>query len=224
MTKLDFAVNQRRFSFGDGAAEIDSSLLEFLRKEGFTGCKQVCGEGGCGACTAVLSFWDPETNSTKHQSVATCLLPLPFVHHMHITTIEGLSKLSDGELHPVSEAFYEMGASQCGFCTPGFIMSFAARLAQDGKPEKAELENIFDGNLCRCTGYRPIMDAAAVFCADALENPKCEEKLKRWRDRLERCRSLDEFFPDEFKASQSNLFQGRECSWPSRRPPKMSWT
>ena len=211
---LKLAINQEMFTVPDGSPELEFSLLQYLRQEGFTGCKQVCGEGGCGACTAVLSRWDHSTREVQHQSVATCLIPLPLVHQMQVTTIEGLSKLSGGQMHPVSEAFYEMGASQCGFCTPGFIMSFVARLAEQTKPEKVDLEHVFDGNLCRCTGYRPIMDAAAVFCAEPLDAREYRDKSERWRDRLSRCASLGDVFPEAFKTESSAiLFEGRTSSW-----------
>ncbi len=214
MNELVFTVNQRRYAIPDQSPEIDFNLVEFLRKEGFTGCKQVCGEGGCGACTVVLSYWSHGQQRIQHHSVAACLLPLPFVHHMHITTIEGLSQLADDGLHPLSEAFYEMGASQCGFCTPGFIMAFVAHLAQNARPHKSELEHIFDGNLCRCTGYRPILDAASVFCQDPLESPEFAKKIQRWQERMDRCRRLDDIFPEQFKAKpQSQVFVGAEAVW-----------
>jgi xanthine dehydrogenase small subunit len=211
---LRFAMNQQMFAVPDGSPELDFSLLQYLRQEGLTGCKQVCGEGGCGACTAVLSRWEPSTGAATHQSVATCLVPLPSIHQMQVTTIEGLSKLSGGRMHPLSEAFYELGASQCGFCTPGFIMSFAARLAEKVTPRKVELEHVFDGNLCRCTGYRPIMDAAAVFCADPLQATGHMDRANRWRERLSECASLNDVFPEAFRVQPGPMrFNGPDSSW-----------
>jgi xanthine dehydrogenase iron-sulfur cluster and FAD-binding subunit A len=90
-----------------------------------------------------------------------------------VVTVRGLQALSPSGVHPVSRAFASMEATQCGFCTPGFVSTLTSRLALKDlpPPRRTDLERIFDGNLCRCTGYRPIMDAASIFCVDALDTP-----------------------------------------------------
>jgi len=212
MNALRFFVNQREFTVPPHSEELELDLAAFLRNHGFTGCKTVCGEGGCGACTVVISRWADEQRRVRHESCTACLVPLPLVHECRITTIEGLAAMSPGAPHPISEAFAELGASQCGYCTPGFIMALLAKLESEA-PEVDELERLFDGNLCRCTGYRPILDAAAVFCSgqggDAVD-PRAEQ----WRDRWHRCTRLSALFPETYKKSPRAVrFVGPRTSW-----------
>ena len=213
MKKIEFTINQIPFSVVENSSDLEMNLLEFLRKEGFTGCKKVCAEGGCGACTVIISRWDEIKQKVLHTTETACLLPLPEVHHCQVTTIEGLGKLNAEGIHPVSQAFYEFGASQCGFCTPGFIVALVTELENNPQLKKAELEHLFDGNLCRCTGYRPIMDAAAVFCQDPLDEiyRKQGEVL---RNKLKECQSLDSVFPESFKKAIGELeIEGSESIW-----------
>lgn len=140
-----------------------SSLLSYLRNtERLTGAKLGCGEGGCGACTVLLSTFDHNTRKVSHRAVNACLVPLAAVDGGAVTTIEAVGDRCGG-LAPVQMALINMHGSQCGFCTPGIVMSMFALLRQraaEGKQIKEEdVEGNFDGNLCRCTGYRPILDA-----------------------------------------------------------------
>ena len=123
-------------------------LLDYLRASGHVGVKEGCAEGDCGACTVAV-----RGENKPFQAVNSCLVPLAAVAGQEVVTAAGLAR--NGVLHPVQAALAASGGSQCGFCTPGFVMSlFAAQVS--GETGDAVLE----GNLCRCTGYRPIREAA----------------------------------------------------------------
>lgn len=155
------------------AVESDVLLLDFLRGRGLTGAKLGCGEGGCGACTVVVSRLDPSTGLPRHSSVNACLMPLLAADGCDVTTVEGIGS-TRAELHPVQQRMAELHASQCGFCTPGIVMALYALFLNDPKAPVALIEEAMDGNLCRCTGYRPIWDAAKSLCADAERVPAVE--------------------------------------------------
>ncbi|KAI0397162.1 xanthine dehydrogenase [Xylariaceae sp. FL0594] len=145
--------------------EIDpeATLLEYLRGIGLTGTKLGCAEGGCGACTVVISQYNPTTKEIYHASVNACLAPLASVDGKHVITIEGIGNVK--RPHPAQERIAKFNGSQCGFCTPGIVMSLYALLRNNESPSEHDIEEAFDGNLCRCTGYRPILDAAQTFTA-----------------------------------------------------------
>lgn len=134
-----------------------------------TGSKLGCGEGGCGTCTVLISQCiDGKSDQIEHRTVNACLTLLCSVDGCHVVTVEGLSSISQSKLHPIQTRLAELFGSQCGFCTPGFVMSLygAVTLESNSQPTMQDIEEAFDGNLCRCTGYRPILDAAKTFATD----------------------------------------------------------
>ncbi|ONL99114.1 Xanthine dehydrogenase 1 [Zea mays] len=154
-------VNGVRRVLPDGLAHL--TLLQYLRDIGLRGTKLGCGEGGCGACTVMVSCYDRITKKSLHFAINACLAPLYSVEGMHIITVEGIGDRQRG-LHPVQECLAKAHGSQCGFCTPGFVMSMYALLRSSKQPPtEDQIEDCLAGNLCRCTGYRPIIDAFRVF-------------------------------------------------------------
>jgi carbon-monoxide dehydrogenase small subunit len=138
--------------------EPKTTLLHVLREDlGLTGTKEGCGIGDCGACTVLLDG----------KPVASCLTLAVEVRDREVLTIEGLSK--DGELHPLQRAFIDHFAVQCGFCTPGMILSAKALLDKNPHPVEEEVRQALSGNLCRCTGYVKIVEAV-LAAAEYVQN------------------------------------------------------
>ncbi|XP_027077855.1 xanthine dehydrogenase 1-like isoform X1 [Coffea eugenioides] len=227
-------VNGVRRVLPDGLAHL--TLLEYLRGIGLTGTKLGCGEGGCGACTVMVSFFDQNKKKCVHQAINACLAPLYSVEGMHVITVEGVGNCRRG-LHPIQESLARSHGSQCGFCTPGFIMSIYALLRSSQEPPTLEqIEESLAGNLCRCTGYRPIVDAFRVFaktndslyvngaleghsgqficpstgkpCSCGLKPGNEDEKLK-----TDRC-SVDDYSPVSYSDTDGTIFTNKELIFP----------
>lgn len=146
--KIRCTVNGRLI---DREVRPDTRLLDFLREDlALTGTKEGCGEGECGACTVLLNG----------RAVNSCLVLAMQADGLEILTIEGLE--NEGQLHPLQEAFVETGGVQCGFCTPGFILSAYALLSEHPNPTEEEILTALEGNICRCTGYAKILEAVQL--------------------------------------------------------------
>jgi carbon-monoxide dehydrogenase small subunit len=148
---VSLAVNDRQQEF---IARPGTSLLTALRDAlGLTAAKRGCAQGACGSCTVLLD----------DQAVPACLVPVETVDGSSVRTLEGVA--TDGELDEVQSAFLEDFATQCGFCTSGMIMTAEALLAENPEPTRADVVEAISGNVCRCTGYEPIV-AAVLDAAD----------------------------------------------------------
>ncbi|KAH8275939.1 hypothetical protein KR018_006839, partial [Drosophila ironensis] len=130
----------------------ECTLLTYLREKlRLCGTKLGCAEGGCGACTVMISRMDRKAKKIRHLAVNACLTPVCAMHGCAVTTVEGIGSTRT-KLHPVQERLAKAHGSQCGFCTPGIVMSMYALLRNSEQPSMRDLEVAFQGNLCRCTG------------------------------------------------------------------------
>jgi xanthine dehydrogenase small subunit len=182
-------------------------LLEYLRDvRRLIGTKEGCAEGDCGACTVVLAEPDARSARLDWKPVNACIRLLPSVAGKAVFTVESL-KSHDGTLHPVQQALVAAHGSQCGFCTPGFAMSLFGLYKNAWRPSRAVIEDALSGNLCRCTGYRPIVAAAqcdvrrrcdpmrppagAVPASPRMAAARSRQKRKHWRRRSRRWARLN---------------------------------
>ena len=154
--KIRVAINGDVFSPEVGAGE---TLAELLRRLGLKSVKQACETGSCGACTVLMDG----------RPVASCIMLAAQADGTSVKTVEGLA--SGGSLHPVQEAFVRSGAPQCGFCTPGMIMTAVAFLQSNPNPTREDVREAISGNLCRCSGYVKVIDAIM----DAAERRRAED-------------------------------------------------
>ena len=154
--KVEFLLDGERRSVG--VEDPTLTLLDYLRgAERRCGTKEGCAEGDCGACTVALG--ELVDGEIRYRAVNACILFLPVIDGKELVTVESLASAPD-RLHPVQEAMVETHASQCGFCTPGFVMSLFTLFETSRAPDRPRIEDALAGNLCRCTGYRPIVEAA----------------------------------------------------------------
>lgn len=229
MNTVKFFLNGKEVTIENPSPDL--LLLDYLRSEevGLTGAKKGCGQGGCGACTVVLSQWNKEKKKAEHRSINSCLRPVCALDGLSVTTVEGTGSVSraehaflhhapvgsrsavplelinenppllnpqliqaqkqiaearkelieidkdsdsgkpgniSGGMNPVAHRLAMNNGTQCGYCTVGWVMNMSAFLAENPKPTKREIEDIFDGNICRCTGYRAILTGMKTFASD----------------------------------------------------------
>ncbi|MEO5821520.1 MAG: FAD binding domain-containing protein [Vicinamibacteraceae bacterium] len=162
-----FLLNGRPVNAGPAGSSV--TLLQWLRARGLTGTKEGCAEGECGACAVAMRRTDA-LGRTFYEPINSCLVPLAAVHDETVVTVEGVGA---GTLHPVQDAMIRAGGSQCGYCTPGFVVSLFCEYYRPGRvgydPES------ISGNLCRCTGYRPIADVARGLPSPEPDDPRLSE-------------------------------------------------
>jgi xanthine dehydrogenase small subunit len=138
-----------------------TTLLDYLRRERrLTGTKEGCAEGDCGACTVTVG--ELGAGCVRHRALNACILLTPMLEGRSVTTVEHLRQ-KDGSLHPVQQALVDIHASQCGYCTPGFVMSLYTAYLSEPSPGSTPIDDLLAGNLCRCTGYGPIVKAARAI-------------------------------------------------------------
>ncbi len=187
--EIQFICNDREITTGLHPA---TTVLDFLRKDlHLTGTKEGCREGDCGACTVLVG--ELNKNDVNYKSMNSCLLPLASLHGKHLVTIEGINQK---ELNPLQHAFVDEGATQCGFCTPGFLMSLTGYFLSNDTFSAESAINSLDGNICRCTGYASIKRA--------VEDVTNEIKLNQDDSTIEKLIGL-KILPDYFLAIQKRL-------------------
>jgi xanthine dehydrogenase/oxidase len=174
-----------------------------------TGSKLGCGEGGCGACTVLVSRCvDRDSGEVEHRTVNGCLVSLCSIDGCHVITVEGLSSMSKLNFHPIQSRLAEVSGSQCGFCTPGMVMTLYGIVTSKSNtlPTMQDIEEGFDGNLCRCTGYRPILDTAKTLTSTTFD--KCISYPKQSSlsvDRFEFRKKLQDYIPKSIHIIGSTL-------------------
>jgi xanthine dehydrogenase small subunit len=164
-----FVLNGRVVTVAGTCAAPHVSVLQWLRTQGLCGTKEGCAEGECGACAVALVSTEPGENGSHFEAVNSCLLPLAALDGRELVTVEGIAS-PNGNLHPVQEAMIAAGGSQCGYCTPGFVVSLFCEYYRAGRAD-FDPESI-SGNLCRCTGYRPIADVARAMPKPSAGDPR----------------------------------------------------
>ena len=162
--RIRFLMDGERYELDD--VDPTRTVLQFLREDlGRTGTKEGCAEGDCGACTVVVAELDRDGNDLELRAINSCIQFLPTLDGKELFTVESLAGPGD-DLHPVQRAMVECHGSQCGFCTPGFVMSLFALFKSETAPGRETIDHALAGNLCRCTGYRPIIAAAQAMYED----------------------------------------------------------
>ncbi|XP_016051352.1 PREDICTED: aldehyde oxidase 4-like [Miniopterus natalensis] len=169
--ELIFFVNGRKVVEKNADPEVN--LLFYLRKVlHLTGTKYGCGGRGCGSCTVMVSRYDLKTKKIRHYPVIACLVPVCSLYGAAVTTVEGIGSLKT-RVHPVQERLAKCHGTQCGFCSPGMAMSIYTLLRNHPEPTPEQIMEALGGNLCRCTGYRPIVESGNTF---SVESTVCQMK------------------------------------------------
>ncbi|XP_048962513.1 aldehyde oxidase 4-like isoform X3 [Canis lupus dingo] len=211
--ELIFFVNGRKVTEKNADPEVN--LLYYLRKVlCLTGTKYSCGGGGCGACTVMVSRYNPKTKKIHHYPVTACLVPICSLYGAAVTTVEGVGSINT-RIHPVQERLAKCHGTQCGFCSPGMVMSIYTLLRNHPEPTPEQITKALGGNLCRCTGYRTIVESGKTFCRESTvcgmkSSGKCcmDQEERSFVNRQEKiCTKLyneDEFQP--LDPSQEPIF------------------
>uniref|UniRef100_A0A803T2D5 FAD-binding PCMH-type domain-containing protein n=1 Tax=Anolis carolinensis TaxID=28377 RepID=A0A803T2D5_ANOCA len=195
-----------------------------------TGTKYGCGIGGCGACTVMISTYNADSKKIRHYPANSCLLPLCSLYGAAVTTVEGVGTTTT-KLHPIQQRLAKCHGSQCGFCTPGMVMSMYSLLRNHPEPSMEQIAAALDGNLCRCTGYRPIMDSFSAFsleCCPLAGSGKCCMDKEGGKETKGLCKpeefhprdpTQDYIFPPELiRMAEENkgrtlVFHGERTTW-----------
>ncbi|XP_033732048.1 xanthine dehydrogenase/oxidase-like [Pecten maximus] len=196
----------------------ETTLLQYLRRSLYlTGTKLACGQGACGACTVMVSYINITTKKIRNVSVNACLVPICYLHGMAVTTVEGIGSTRKG-LHPIQKSLVESHGLQCGFCTPGMVMTMYTLFRNNPEPTQDQMERVLEGNLCRCTGYRPIVDAFRTakencpcgmgFCLEKSDKAVTAERNEKLNESPENVTTQDVIFPPELQlnAAYHNTF------------------
>lgn len=152
-----------------------TTVLDYLREQLHrTGTKEGCAEGDCGACVVLVGSLNSDETGVDYLPVNSCIQLLPTLDGKSVKTVESLRR-ADGSLHPIQQAMVDCHGSQCGFCTPGVVMSLVNLVQHKAQPSRDEITHSLSGNLCRCTGYQPIVKAAQTACAQAPHQLKLDD-------------------------------------------------
>jgi xanthine dehydrogenase molybdopterin binding subunit/xanthine dehydrogenase small subunit len=202
---LEFILNGRAVRVLDCSPNL--TLLEYLRANGCTGSKEGCAEGDCGACSVAIIDRDAH-GKTCYRSINSCLVPLCLLAGREVVTVEGVAG-ANGELHPVQRTMVECHGSQCGYCTPGFIMSLFEGYYRDDLREDWQIDDQLCGNLCRCTGYRAIHQAAWNAFAEKNEREGKEDLFEsRLRNSTPRTASpVSDLAPAHYEFAGEKFFR-----------------
>ena len=184
-TAIEFRLNGKPVRLDSVSPNV--TLLDWLRANGLTGSKEGCAEGDCGACSVAIVDLSKDGKPT-YRSINSCLVPLPLMAGRDIVTVEGVGC---GKLHPVQQAMVDNHGSQCGYCTPGFIMSMFEGFYRDDLKTSAQLDEQLCGNLCRCTGYRAIRDACFDAFAQRVNVDPFQKQLQNGAGKLDSVRYVN---------------------------------
>ncbi|XP_026741819.1 xanthine dehydrogenase-like [Trichoplusia ni] len=180
MDRINFTVNGDHYSLSGTEVSAQTSLNEYLRGHlQLYGTKAMCHEGGCGACVVSVSQVHPVTKEKHVFAVNSCLVQVLSCHEWDITTVEGIGNRRTG-YHSIQNRLAMFNGTQCGYCTPGWVMNMYSLEKSNKKLTTQQVENSFGGNMCRCTGYRPILDAFKSFATDT--DPELQDKLQDLED------------------------------------------